>query len=798
MQIRSYTLHFILDPQKGSFRGDTLIQIDGMDDGCVLDAVGLKIENVEVDDKIAQFRYDESKGKLSINTSGSRIHILYEGSIDSGMVGMYAAGYKEVKMLSTQLEAVGARRLFPCIDNPEHKATFNVSVSVPKRYDVISNTDPIRIEEQLTSKIVVFDETPIMSTYLLYIGVAEFQDIEDHAGKTIVRVKTTKNANIEHAEQTLSYGIEFLQWLESYFGMPYVLAKLDLIAVPQFSSGAMENWGAITFREMYVIADKSSSTIVKRRIAEVTAHEIVHQWFGNLVTMKWWDDLWLNESFATFMAYKAVDAIYPDWNYWDDFLMQETGSALQEDSLQETHPVEAHVKDPNEIEQIFDHISYGKGGSILRMIEHYIGFNAFQDGLHSYLTKYAYKNAEGEDLWKALEESSGKNISAIMRTWVKQEGHPFVEAKLINGQLFLQQKRFSLAGQASDILWPIPLVYCLDGKEYRQLFDQKQLTIEVKNSKRIEINSDRSGFYEVLYDEQLLVTLLENIQELNSYAVWGLLFDYSLFLEAGMICLDTYLDIIQAAKSCSDAMIVRFIASSLKGLYTILGENVKLQNIALPYFQYQIERIGMKANENEDSVLSLIRGSILEGLVLMDPSFSTTLLKIYSDYDQTPADIRTAVSLALVAQAKENAFETMLTLFHGASIDEDKIRIIRSVFSSNFPTVQKKGLDFVLGGEVKKQDIPLLLIRASAFKSSHKMLREWMQSSFVSFAKNYDAGATRWPAEMIEAMTPYIGMEESDKIFSIYSEPFFADMKYAIEKGKEMLDINLKLLHAAE
>ncbi|MEK6866160.1 MAG: M1 family metallopeptidase, partial [Thermoproteota archaeon] len=330
-------------------------------------------------------------------------------------------------LATSQFEAADARRAFPCWDEPKAKATFDISIIAENKFTAISNM-PVTSKKRMKNKTLYkFAKTPIMSTYLIYLGVGEFEYLTSKIGKIQVRVITTKG-NKSKGKYSLELGKKLLSSYEKYFGIKYPLPKLDLIAIPDFASGAMENWGAITFRETILLYDpKTSSTRTKQYIAEVISHEIAHQWFGNLVTMKWWNDLWLNESFATFMATKFVDKFYPEWDLWNQFVEDAMNTAMGLDSLKNTHPIDVKVNSTSEIREIFDAISYDKGGCVLRMLEHYVGESNFQKGLKQYLADFKYKNAEGQDLWDAIGKISKMPVRAMVLTWLKQPGFPVVE-----------------------------------------------------------------------------------------------------------------------------------------------------------------------------------------------------------------------------------------------------------------------------------------------------------------------------------------------------------------------------------
>src|SRR3989344_3757472 len=366
------------------------------------------------------------------------IHIEFEGKLSDDLSGFYRSKYnhneKEKYLATTQFEAPYARKAFPCFDEPGKKAEFEISLLIDKKFTGISNMPVEKEETNGKKKLVKFFKSPVMSTYLLYLGVGEFEFLKDsYEKRTEIRIVTTHGKK-EQGKFAMDLTKKFLKYFEDYSGIKYPLPKLDLIAIPDFAPGAMENWGAITFREILLLCSKDTSFRMKRRIAEVVAHEIWHQWSGNLVTMKWWNDLWLNESFANYMAFKAVAHFNPEWNTWEDYLEFETLGALEQDSLKSTHPISVNVKSPNEIEEIFDSISYGKGGSVLRMIDDFLGEENFRKGVASYLNEFKYKNTVSEDFWNHLSKSSKIPVKEIANSWINQKGYPLVKVSEKNSE----------------------------------------------------------------------------------------------------------------------------------------------------------------------------------------------------------------------------------------------------------------------------------------------------------------------------------------------------------------------------
>ncbi len=390
----------------------------------------------------------------------------FDGHITRDMNGLYPCffkhGGKQHTLLMTQFESHYARDMFPCIDEPAAKATFDLSISAPKDLTVLSNTPEKSCSDHQDLTTHVFETTPRMSTYLLALIIGEVHGVETttesgvHVGAwgTIAQPKEALNFGLDVAKRSIEF-------FENYFDTPYPLSKVDHVAVPDFSSGAMENWGLITYREVaFLVYPEHESQSVKENVASVIGHETSHQWFGNLVTMAWWDDLWLNESFANMMEYRVVDALFPEWNIWDAAYTLEGLAALRRDALPKVQAIKTDVNHPDEINTLFDpSIVYAKGGRLLHMLMHYIGEDAFRQGLKAYFKKHAYRNTTGADLWEALSQASGRDIAAFMNPWLERSGYPVLHVNQQGTSIEIRQQHFQDAPVQPDdnLLWPVPL-----------------------------------------------------------------------------------------------------------------------------------------------------------------------------------------------------------------------------------------------------------------------------------------------------------------------------------------------------
>jgi aminopeptidase 2 len=389
-----------------------------------------------------------------------KLYLEFESELNDKMKGFYRSHFKNEEtgedrvMATTQFEATDARMAFPCWDEPVLKATFDVVLEVPQNVTALSNmnaTSEENIEDNL--KRVSFATSPIMSTYLLAFIVAELDYIEAFTtvGTPIPCRVYAPKGTIKQGEFSLGVCTRTLDLFNTVFGTPYPLPKMDMVSVADFDAGAMENWGLVTYRTSCLMVDEATTTQASKQwIASVVAHELAHQWFGNLVTMEWWSDLWLNEGFATWVGNYAVDKLFPDWHFWDSFVVDDVQRGMSLDCLRSSHPIEVEVKDPAQIGQIFDAISYSKGGSVIRMLSAYLTEDVFLEGIRQYLKKHAYSNASTGDLWAQLSETSGQDVSEFMNLWTKQTGYPVLHAEREGNTLVITQNRFLASGDANE------------------------------------------------------------------------------------------------------------------------------------------------------------------------------------------------------------------------------------------------------------------------------------------------------------------------------------------------------------
>lgn len=522
----------------------------------VLNALELKLLEAQVavasrTVESTSFSYDGKQQRATVvfpeeipTSKEAKLVIKFQGILNNDMAGFYRSKYKPAVtaaasvprddtfhyMFSTQFESSDARRAFPCFDEPRLKATFDFQIEIPDDQVVLSNM-PVKETSKTKDglQLVSFERTPVMSTYLLAWAVGDFEYVEaftdrQYNGKQIpVRVYTTRGLK-EQGRWALEHAPKTIDLFSESFGIDYPLPKSDLLAVHEFTHGAMENWGLVTYRTTAVLFDeKTSDARYKNRVAYVVAHELAHQWFGNLVTMDWWDELWLNESFATWAGWYAVNKFHPDWEVWAQFVNEGMEMAFKLDGMRASHPIHVTVKDALDVNQIFDHISYLKGCSTLRMLVNHLGEDVFLKGVGVYLKAHAYGNAKTESLWKALTEVSGTDVNALMGNWIEKIGHPVLTIAEEPGQISIKQSRYLSTGdvkpEEDETVWWVPLA--LQGQAGKQdiqrlALTDKEATIREIDDEFYKLNSNATGFYRTNYPPARLAKLGTQLDRLSN------------------------------------------------------------------------------------------------------------------------------------------------------------------------------------------------------------------------------------------------------------------------------------------
>lgn len=654
--------------EEKEFYGTVIISGDSTSESISLHSKGLTIQSATIDNQPADVSFGEfDELKLSqpnLENGKHTIRIDFSGTITDAMHGLYPCyfthdGVKK-QLFATQFESHHAREVFPCVDEPAAKAEYDLTLVTRTGITVLGNMPVKSEEENGDSLTTTFEKTPRMSSYLLAFVIGE---LHKKSARTKSGVEVNVWATPAQNENTLDFALDIatrsIDFYDEYFGVKYPLPKSDHVALPDFSSGAMENWGLITYRESCLLADPELTPESSRRfIATVIAHELSHQWFGNLVTMQWWNDLWLNESFANMMEYVAIDALQPDWHMWEDFATNEVTAALRRDSLDGVQSVQADVNHPDEISTLFDPaIVYAKGGRLLVMVRKLIGEEAFRAGLKSYFEKFAYKNTVGNDLWQELESASGQPIVNLMNAWISQPGLPVVSVSSSHDAAILSQERFFIGEhQPSDALWPIPLFanQPLDVK----ILNQKETTVFIE--KPLQLNCGLSAHFVTKYDESTREYLLKNITELPTLDKICILQDATILARAGFENSASLLPLALSLKTETNEKVFGMAAGALTELRKFVDDNDaardSLKKISGEFARATFEELGWDEKDGESDDDRELRTTALSLMMYSEDEEVLNEAKTRFDnnkLEDLPTEIR-----ALIISANVRHFET--------------------------------------------------------------------------------------------------------------------------------------------
>ncbi|BFI73554.1 leucyl aminopeptidase [Nanoarchaeota archaeon] len=693
----------------------------------------IKIEKIRFNNYTTNFKnIDQDTIEIDIGKKYSgdgKLYIKFKGKVRNDLIGFYLSKGKD-KILTTQFEPTYARYFIPCFDEPSFKAKFELEVSVKKDYDIISNTE---IEEENIKgdkKIVKFKETPPMSTYLLYLGIGKFDYLEDKYKDKRIRIVADKD-KAKDGEFSLQWAKDVLEFYEKYSSIDYPLEKLDLIAVPDFAAGAMENWGAITFRETALLYKEDTySFSQKLRTMEVVAHELWHQWSGNLVTMKWWDDLWLNESFATYMSYKAISNVYQDLP-WERFYLNETYSAKFVDGFLTTHSIKVNVQREEEIEGIFDEISYGKGGNILRMVDNYLGYDKFRLAIINYLNKYKYSNATAGDLFREFELVGGRDVKIMIEKWISKKGYPIVNVDYNKNTIYINQSRF-LYKRNENSKWIIPLFLDIENEKMNILFNKGKGKIILKREPEYFIlNRDAIGFFISKYNNmQFIINGLKN-NKFSPLTRGLILHDLYLLNIFGKITIDKLIDMIDYYKNEDSWFVLTILFNILYNIDLYFGLSTKkflkkYSNIFERFKDIEIKDYP----ELNIKYLTYKYLSLINDYDIIDISFDK-----FKEWEKLNNNEKTVISDVIGIHGGINEFKKMLNLYIKSNNPEEKLILIRGLSNFRRRSLLVELLDKALDGTIKLQDWRNLFTNVSRNPESIYILYSWMKENIEEIKK---------------------------------------------------------------
>lgn len=767
-----------LDPnfQTFKFDGNVKIDLDVNEDSSsvTLNTIDIDIHSAKIAETSAQdIAFDTEKQTATFKfpngfTKGEKItlDIDFTGTLNDNMAGFYRSSYEqdgEKKYLATtQMEPTDCRRAFPSFDEPALKAQFDVTLVSDKNLTALSNMDVKEVKDlDNNRKATVFNTTPLMSTYLIAFIVGDLRYVESDKFRIPVRVYATPG--LEHQGQfAADLTAKTLAFFEKTFGIEYPLPKIDNVAIADFSAGAMENWGLITYRVVDLLFDEKTSNIVtKQRVAEVVQHELAHQWFGNLVTMDWWEGLWLNEGFATWMSWFSCNEFYPDWKVWEQYVTDSLQHALALDALRSSHPIEVPVKKADEINQIFDAISYSKGSSLLKMISRWLGEDVFIKGVSNYLKKHKYGNTQTSDLWEALSEASGKNVVEVMDVWTKKMGFPVItvteDAK--NNKIHVKQNRYLTTGDVTpeedEVIYPVFLgLKTAKGTDESIVLNTRETSLDLDDGLDFyKLNADSAGIYRTSYPAERWVKLGKAGSEgkLSVEDRAGLVADAGALATAGYQSTASLLDLVNGWKQEPSFVVWDEIISRVSTIRTAWIFEDEATRDALTAFLHSL--VATKATKlgwefsTSDSFQDQRLKSLLFGAAASakDPSaekFATDAFAKYiaGDKEAIHPNLRASVFGVVARTGGEKEYEQILSVYNDPVSPDEKITALRALGIFKEEALISRTLGYLFDGTVRSQDIYIPMQGLRTHKEGIDALWTWVQSNWDEVTKRLPPG----------------------------------------------------------
>ncbi|KAJ2378021.1 hypothetical protein IW150_001048, partial [Coemansia sp. RSA 2607] len=708
-----------------------------------------------------------------------QIIIEFTGVLSDSMYGLYRSKYRDrqgqlASMLVTQFQAKCARMAFPCWDEPAIKAEFTLALTVPSSHTALSNMPVRHTAEDLGScglKTVFFERSPRMSTYLLAIVSGELDYVEGVSMSGPLVAKTGKRqpivcriytapADTEKVQFSLETAVKVLERLVDMFDVAYPLPKLDLVAVPELEAGGMENWGLVLFRTVRLFITKQTSLWIRQKAVYVIAHELSHQWFGNLVTMAWWDDLWLNEGFATWIGIHITDQMYPEWKRWDQFAIEDRQAALSADSLRSSHPIQVTIKGSADIDQVFDSITYYKGCALIRMLSAHLGIDVFMDGVRHYLRTHQYGTATTKDLWHALESASGEQVSELMHSWTTEVGYPVVTVTddFESGTMTLQQNRYLHSGHVSEdedrVVWWVPLaiISSTTTKTVHTTLQTRHGSMEIPGGSAatwVKLNTSNAGLYRVCYSPEALRRLGVAISKgsLSTVDVVGILNDMVALVISGYLRTSVLLDMIESFKSVGEYVVWQIIGVFLEGMHLTWADRseivrVKIKELSRSIFGPKAAALGWKHRPEDGPLVARLRAiSIPRAAWAGEPAVIAQACDLFIDFYENPDckpfqhDFTASVfEIAVRNGPPENhaRVKEMYEHSHRWNLSEDhRMAALGAMSCSPDKNVMWEALEYAMTDHVLPQDLNIVIgFMVTANYHSKHILWRWFSQNY--------------------------------------------------------------------
>jgi len=815
-----YDIRLELDLETFTFQGTVGIDLDVTEatDTLTLNAAEVEIKSATLSNgvEITEIAYDDDmeRATLSLGTTlepGSyHLDLEHSGIINDQLRGLYRSVYRDAEgaehpLATSQCQSTDARRIFPCWDEPDFKASFQTTMVVAEGLEAYSNTAELNRVSLGDGQVEFqFDKTMKMSTYLLAFIAGPFEATEPQVVRgTPIRIVVPRG-NVHLTDIAMENAVFCFEYLSDYYGIPYPADKLDHIAIPDFAAGAMENVGLITYRDAYLVIDPAKASQGElQNCLDVIGHEIAHQWFGNLVTMAWWEGAWLNEAFASFMELKATDAMRPEWKRWLAFANLEVPWAMGTDQLKSTRPIEFEVTSPEEVDQMFDAITYGKGSAVLHMIDEFIGVENFRTGVGNYLRKHEYRNTVTTDLWEGLDGASEYPVSAIMDTWVYQRGFPQIDVKTVDGGVELSQRRYLVIPDESDTtIWKVPVQVrgVADGRPFdvKYLLEGDEAVVTIEGEiEWVVANAGGHGFYRTSYSDDLFTALLDHVGSLDDIERYTLVSDTLGFVRNGQLSTVNFLDLAAQFADEEEQAIWAVITGGL-GLieHHALADEARadFEKFVSDLVGPPLDRLGWEVRDNDTDLQRKLRGDLIAtlGNLARDDDTIERSRSIVDDVlagEAVDPEIATAALAVYARNGSAEEYETLWKVYKDSTTPLDQVRYLRSVASVEAPEHALTTLDRVADGDIRTQDgfwVFARLLTGKAGPEVWERSRERWDDVLAAMP-----GMTR--TRIAEGISALSQPETAASVRGHFAEHPVPEAGRSIEQNLEKLDANISL-----
>ncbi|KAI0817898.1 peptidase family M1-domain-containing protein [Xylaria sp. FL0064] len=814
---RHYDVTLEPDFKKFTFEGKVVIDFDVQEE-----SKSISLHTIEIDIHSAHIKsgdtivtsssaiaYDESTQvtkielKDAVPKGKTQLEIKYTGQLNDSMAGFYRSTYKkpdgsEGILATTQMEANDCRRAFPCFDEPLHKANFTITLVADKHLtclsnmDVASETEVVSEMSGTTKKAVKFNPTPLMSTYLVAFIIGELNYIETKKFRVPIRVYAPASSDIEHGRFSLELAARTLEYYEKIFGADFPLPKMDMVAIPDFAAGAMENWGLITYRVVDLMFDeKASGAAMKERVAEVVQHELAHQWFGNLVTMDWWEGLWLNEGFATLMSWLSCNHFYPEWKVWENYVADNLQSALGLDSLRSSHPIEVPVKRASEVDQIFDAISYSKGSCVLRMISTYLGEDTFLEGVRRYIKKHAYGNTQTDDLWAALEDASGKPVREIMSIWTKNVGFPVVQVteNAAENSILVKQNRFLRTGdtkpEEDKVLYPVFLgLRTKTGIDESITLTEREGVFKLPDLDFYKLNANHTSIYRTLYSPERLTKLGQAAKEgkLTVEDRAGMLADAGALAVSGYQKTSGVLNLLKGFDT-EDSFVVwsEIIArvATVQSAWLFEDQAVRdgLEAFVKELVSERAHKLGWTFTDKDGHIEQQFKGMLFGAAGMAgDKEIIAAAQDMFAKYKGGDSsaihpNVRGSVYGMVLKYGGKEEYDDLLKIYTSSTNTDERNTILRCLGRAKDPELIQRTLDLALSNEVKSQDIYLPTSGLRSHAEGVEVLFKWLTEKWPEVYKRLSGNPPILGSMVTICTSSFTKPEQLERV-----EKFFKDI----------------------